>query len=145
MAESLLERARSMLASRWGFNDFRVPQRRVILAALTGRDCLAILPTGGGKSLCYQVPALLLPGLTLVVSPLISLMQDQVSALRARGIAAAYLSSTQDGSTQDAIRSSLVQGKLKLLYVAPERPEQAVPRRPPAGFTPGRRRSSLHK
>jgi ATP-dependent DNA helicase RecQ len=124
MAESLLEQARAALASRWGFSDFRLPQRRVILAALTGRDCLAILPTGGGKSLCYQVPALLLPGLTLVVSPLISLMQDQVAALRARGIPAAYLSSTQDGSTQDAVRSALVQGKLKLLYVAPERLEQ---------------------
>src|SRR3954469_21754330 len=100
MAESWLDRAREVLEAHWRFTDFRPPQRRVILAALTGRDCLAILPTGGGKSLCYQVPALLLPGLTLVVSPLISLMQDQVAALRTRGIAAAYLSSTQDERTQ---------------------------------------------
>ncbi len=77
-----LGRARGVLRRFWGYPDFRYPQKRAVLACLTGRDCLAILPTGGGKSLCYQVPALLLPGITVVVSPLISLMQDQVAALQ---------------------------------------------------------------
>jgi ATP-dependent DNA helicase RecQ len=94
-----------------------------VAAVLHGRDCLAILPTGGGKSLCYQVPALLLPSLTLVVSPLISLMQDQVAALRARGVAAAYLSSTQTPAVQAAVRRLIRTGPLSLLYVAPERLE----------------------
>jgi ATP-dependent DNA helicase RecQ len=80
-----------------------------------------VLPTGGGKSLCFQVPALLLPGLTLVVSPLISLMQDQVGALRDRGVAAAYLSSTQKPAVQKIVRDAMVRRKLRLLYVAPER------------------------
>ncbi|MBI4500705.1 MAG: ATP-dependent DNA helicase RecQ [Gemmatimonadetes bacterium] len=110
-----------MLQRVWGYDDFRYQQRRAVLAALHGRDCLAILPTGGGKSLCYQVPALLLPGLTLVVSPLIALMQDQVAALRRRGVAAAYLSSTQSAETQAQVRAVLAAGRLKLLYVAPER------------------------
>jgi ATP-dependent DNA helicase RecQ len=92
-----------------------------VAAALRGRDCLAVLPTGGGKSLCYQVPGLLLPHLTLVVSPLISLMQDQVAALRARGVAAAYLSSTQTPTVQAAVRDLVKAGSLRLLYVAPER------------------------
>ena len=126
-----LETARAKLSEVWGYPDFRVPQRRVIIAALRGRDCLAILPTGGGKSLCYQVPALLLPGLTLVISPLISLMQDQVAALRKRNVSAAYLSSTQDDETQAAVRSALVAGRLKLLYVAPERLQQLVEGSPP--------------
>ena len=110
-----------MLASHWGYGDFRWSQRRVVLAALSGRDCLAVLPTGGGKSVCFQVPALTLPGTTLVVSPLISLMQDQVGALRSRGIAAAYLSSTQRADVQGAVREALMAGRLKLLYSAPER------------------------
>lgn len=101
-----------------------------MLAALRGRDCLAVLPTGGGKSLCFQVPALLLPGLTLVVSPLISLMQDQVRVLQARGVAAAYLSSTQSAETRTAVLAAVERGSLKLLYVAPERLPHFVP---PAG------------
>jgi ATP-dependent DNA helicase RecQ len=132
MRDRTLASAREVLSEVWGYADFRLPQRRAILAALTGRDCLAMLPTGGGKSLCYQVPALLLPGLTLVVSPLISLMQDQVGALRRRGVPAAYLSSTQSTETQAAVRAALAAGRLKLLYVAPERLEQIVATAPPA-------------
>jgi len=116
-----LDGAERILRGVWGYADFKPPQRRAITAALHGRDCLAVLPTGGGKSLCYQVPALLLPGLTLVVSPLISLMQDQVAALRARGVAAAYLSSTQTPELQAAVREATRAGRIRLLYVAPER------------------------
>jgi ATP-dependent DNA helicase RecQ len=123
-----LDAARSVLSTIWGYQDFRLSQRKAILAPLLGRDCLAVLPTGGGKSLCYQVPALLLPGLTLVVSPLISLMQDQVTALRRRGVAAAYLSSTQSGETQDAVHGALSRGQLKLLYLAPERLQRMAER-----------------
>src|SRR5206468_3443394 len=88
-----LERARELLAVRFGHAAFRVHQLKVIGPLLAGRSVLAVLPTGAGKSLCYQLPALMAPGLTLVVSPLISLMQDQVAALRRRGIAAASLNS----------------------------------------------------
>ena len=120
-AGTTLEAARSILELIWHYPDFRYHQRKAILACLRRRDCLAVLPTGGGKSLCFQVPALLLPGLTLVVSPLISLMQDQVGALRNRGVAAAYLSSTQKRAVQRTVRDAMASGKLRLLYVAPER------------------------
>ena len=116
--------ARRILQAVWGYPDFRPGQRRAILAVLSGRDCLAVLPTGGGKSLCYQVPALLLPGLTIVVSPLISLMEDQVSALARRGVAAAFLSSTQSTEEQRVVREAVRSGCLKLLYLAPERMER---------------------
>jgi len=113
--------AEETLARIWSYPSFRHHQRRAVLAALKGRDCLAVLPTGGGKSLCFQVPALVLPGTTLVVSPLISLMQDQVAALQRRGVAAEYLSSTQPAPDRDRILGALREGTLKLLYVAPER------------------------
>jgi ATP-dependent DNA helicase RecQ len=116
-----LDTAEDALQRHWGYGRLRGAQRRVVLAALAGRDCLALLPTGGGKSICFQLPAVLRGGLTLVVSPLISLMQDQVGALQARGIAAEYLSSTQTPATRDAVRERLVSGNLTLLYVAPER------------------------
>jgi ATP-dependent DNA helicase RecQ len=93
----------------------------VVLAGLAGRDCLALLPTGGGKSICFQLPAVVRGGLTLVVSPLISLMQDQVGALQRRGIAADYLSSTQPAEARAAVLERLRAGTLTLLYVAPER------------------------
>jgi ATP-dependent DNA helicase RecQ len=117
----LLEGAERALEQHWGYAHLRYAQRRVVLAALTGRDCLAMLPTGGGKSICFQLPALIRGGLTLVVSPLISLMQDQVAALTRRGIAGAYLSSTQQPETRAAVRERLHAGGLRLLYVAPER------------------------
>ncbi len=129
-----LGRARGVLRRFWGYPDFRYPQKRAVLACLTGRDCLAILPTGGGKSLCYQVPALLLPGITVVVSPLISLMQDQVGALQRMGIPAGYLSSTQSERVFRSTIQVLKAGNIKLLYLAPERlrglPELLDGRRP---------------
>ena len=90
---------------------------------LAGRDVLGIMPTGGGKSICYQVPALLLPGLTLVVSPLISLMKDQVAALTAAGVPAAFLNSSQSLEEGRQVWSGLRRGAYRLLYVAPERLE----------------------
>lgn len=116
-----LDRARDILRSVWGYPDFRYAQRRAVLSCLLGRDCLAILPTGGGKSLCFQVPALVLPGLTVVVSPLISLMQDQVATLQSKGVAAVYLSSSQDQGVQRRVREVVSNGRAKMLYLAPER------------------------
>ena len=109
------------LRAHFGFENFREGQEPVIQALLEGRSALAIFPTGGGKSLCYQVPALLLDGLTLVVSPLIALMKDQVDALNAKGIAAARLDSTLDAGQVREVYEQLDAGTLKLLYVAPER------------------------
>ncbi len=121
LPSSSLDEATRVVGSVWGYPGLRAAQRRAIAAVLHRRDCLAVLPTGGGKSLCFQVPALLLPGLTLVVSPLISLMQDQVAALRARGVAAGYLSSTQTPELQATVREATRAGRIRLLYVAPER------------------------
>lgn len=118
--------ARAVLQSVWNHSDFRFYQRRAVLASLRGRDCLAVLPTGGGKSLCFQAPACVLSGLTLVVSPLISLMQDQVTTLQSRGIAAAYLSSTQTRETQSAVTAALAGDRLTMLYVAPERVQRLL-------------------
>jgi RecQ family ATP-dependent DNA helicase len=109
------------LSRHFGYGTFRKGQEEVVRAVLSGRPTIAILPTGGGKSLCYQLPALLLDGTTIVVSPLLALMKDQVDALRARGIPAAFINSSQaDGErleTQGAVR----RGEYKLIYVAPER------------------------
>ena len=88
---------------------------------LEKKDCVVLMPTGGGKSLCYQIPALMLDGLTLVISPLIALMKDQVDALRANGVDAAFLNSTQTGAEQVEVFRDVRSGKIKLLYVAPER------------------------
>lgn len=109
------------LRTHFGFEKFRDGQEPVIRALLDGRSALAIFPTGGGKSLCYQVPALLLDGLTLVVSPLIALMKDQVDALNAKGIAAARLDSTLDAEQIRDVYARLEANTLKLLYIAPER------------------------
>ncbi len=109
------------LRDAFGLEAFRPGQREVIDALLAGRSALAVLPTGGGKSLCYQLPALLLEGLTLVVSPLIALMKDQVDALRARGLEAARLDSSVPGPEARDLYRRLGQGRLRLLYVAPER------------------------
>ena len=110
----------------FGYDSFRPGQEEIVRAILAGRDALAIMPTGAGKSLCYQVPALLLPGLTLVISPLISLMQDQVKALNAAGIHAAFINSTLT-ETQIARALDLAsEGSYKIIYVAPERLESAV-------------------
>jgi len=116
-----LDAARALLESRFGHARFRVHQLKVLGPLLAGRDVLAVLPTGAGKSLCYQVPALLGQGLTLVISPLISLMQDQVGALRQRGIAAAYVNSQLDAEQRRTVLAAATSGRLTLLYCAPER------------------------
>lgn len=125
----MFERARSILRDVFGHDDFRDGQSDLVRAVLSGRDVVGVLPTGGGKSLCYQIPALIFPHVTLVISPLIALMQDQTQRLAERGIAAASLHS---GLQEDQIEALLRQaqaGKLKLLYVAPERLESASFRR----------------
>ncbi len=109
------------LSDRFGHAAFRDGQEPVIRALLDGRSALAVFPTGGGKSICYQLPALLLDGLTLVISPLIALMRDQVEALAAKGISAARLDSTLDAEQVRDVYERLEAGSLKLLYVAPER------------------------
>src|SRR4051812_9212129 len=110
-----------VLAERFGFDAFRPGQERVVEALLAGRSALAVFPTGGGKSLCYQLPALLLGGMTVVISPLIALMKDQIDFLQRSGIEAARLDSSLDAGEQREIFDRLRAGSLKLLYVAPER------------------------
>ena len=110
-----------LLRQRFGLKQFRVAQRPVIEAVLKGRDVLCVMPTGGGKSLCYQVPALALNGVTLVVSPLIALMKDQVDALNARGIAATLINSTLDPSETTERLRDIEAGRYHLVFVAPER------------------------
>ncbi|GAC1477418.1 MAG: hypothetical protein NVS1B4_20070 [Gemmatimonadaceae bacterium] len=119
-----LASARQALREHFGYDEFRPGQERAIAGVLDGRDMLVILPTGGGKSLCFQVPALLLPGLTVVVSPLISLMKDQVDALTTRGHPAAFINSTLSSSEVADRLARAQRGELKLLYVAPERFDQ---------------------
>ncbi len=116
-----IDQAREILKHRFGFDSFRMNQEAAIDAVLRGRDCVVLMPTGGGKSICYQIPALMLPGLTVVISPLIALMKDQVDALRSNGIDAAFLNSTQSSAEQVEVFRAARSGKLKLLYVAPER------------------------
>jgi ATP-dependent DNA helicase RecQ len=112
---------REILQKVFGYPSFRLNQEAVIQRIMDAKDALVLMPTGGGKSLCYQVPALCLPGLTIVVSPLIALMKDQVDALRLNGIAAAYLNSTLTADQQSNIMRQLQTNQLKLLYLAPER------------------------
>src|SRR5580765_889292 len=110
-----------VLEKYFGFREFLDAQEEVITAITGGADVLVIMPTGGGKSLCYQLPALLLDGTTIVVSPLIALMKDQIDFLRGSGIDAARLDSSLDAADQREIFDKLRAGSLKLLYVAPER------------------------
>lgn len=119
-----LDTARAILRHHFGYPDFRPAQRQVVRSVLGRRDTLAVLPTGGGKSLCFQVPALALPGFTIVVSPLIALMQDQVAALARRGVPAAALNSTLSAEGQDAVLADVASGHMKLLYTSPERLER---------------------
>ncbi|MDB4892212.1 MAG: ATP-dependent helicase, RecQ family, partial [Gemmatimonadetes bacterium] len=116
-----LDAARAVLRARFGFDDFRPGQERAVSSVLSGRDTLVVLPTGGGKSICYQVPAMLLPGITIVVSPLISLMKDQVDALDARGIPATFVNSTLSSAEVADRMNRVSRGQVKMLYVAPER------------------------
>jgi ATP-dependent DNA helicase RecQ len=116
-----LSSAHILLQKKFGFQSFKNNQESIINNVLQKRDTFVLMPTGGGKSLCYQLPALMFDGLTIVVSPLIALMKDQVDALRLNGIAAAYLNSTLSFQEQDAIKNQLATNELKLLYLAPER------------------------
>ena len=114
-----------LLRRIFGYTDFRSGQESLIDGVLSGRDVFGIMPTGGGKSMCYQLPALMLPGITLVISPLISLMRDQVLALKAAGVPAAYINSTLTGPQVQAVYRNLLAGHYKIVYVAPERLDYA--------------------
>src|SRR5919201_1373628 len=131
-----MEQARSLLFRHFGYQDFRPAQAPVVQSILTGTDTLAVLPTGAGKSVCFQVPALALGGLTVVVSPLISLMQDQVAAAEGRGIPAACLTSGLGAEEQAAVRQRLAGGQLRLLYLSPERLERFAPELRAGGIRP---------
>ncbi|WP_279027813.1 ATP-dependent DNA helicase RecQ [Gibbsiella quercinecans] len=113
--------AEQVLRDTFGYQQFRPGQQEIINTAIAGRDCLVVMPTGGGKSLCYQIPALVMDGLTLVVSPLISLMKDQVDQLLAYGVSAACYNSTQTREQQLAVMAGCRSGEVKMLYIAPER------------------------
>ncbi|MCA9666523.1 MAG: ATP-dependent DNA helicase RecQ [Myxococcales bacterium] len=115
------DRLRDALEAHFGFADFRPGQRGIIEAVLAGKHVLAVMPTGAGKSLCYQLPAVMSEGLTLVVSPLIALMKDQVDSLAEHGIAATFINSQIDGEERDRRLAAACRGRYKLLYVAPER------------------------
>ena len=117
----MTDRALDVLKETFGYPAFRGKQRDIIDAALAGRDCVVLMPTGGGKSLCYQIPSLLREGVGIVVSPLIALMQDQVMALREAGVRAAFLNSTLSPQAQREVLADVAAGRLDLLYVAPER------------------------
>ncbi|HEU4525161.1 MAG TPA: RecQ family ATP-dependent DNA helicase, partial [Gemmatimonadales bacterium] len=131
-----LEQARALLCRHFGYRDFRPAQGPVVQSILAGTDTLAVLPTGAGKSVCFQVPAMALGGLTVVVSPLISLMQDQVAAAEARGIPSACLTSGLTADEQAAVRRRLADGSLRLLYLSPERLERLAPELRAAGIRP---------
>ncbi|HEY7776020.1 MAG TPA: RecQ family ATP-dependent DNA helicase, partial [Kineobactrum sp.] len=117
--------ALSILQSVFGYNAFRPLQETIVERLIAGHDALVLMPTGGGKSLCYQVPALARAGCGIVISPLIALMQDQVDALCELGVKAAYLNSTLDPGTAQGIEQALLRGELDMLYIAPERLVQA--------------------
>ena len=120
-----MSRALSILQETFGYSAFREPQAEVIEAVINGKDALLLMSTGGGKSLCYQIPAIIRPGCGIVISPLIALMQDQVAALRQLGIRANFLNSTLNAEEVYAIESSLRHDELDLLYIAPERLNQS--------------------
>ena len=111
----------SNLKKYFGYDTFRIGQEEIIKTILSGQDVLAVLPTGGGKSICYQLPGLLMPGLTLVISPLISLMKDQVEALQKLGIKAEHLDSSMSFHEQNIVFDRCLTGECKILYVSPER------------------------
>lgn len=116
-----VENPESILRKFFGYDTFRPLQREAIQTILEGKSCLVLMPTGGGKSLCYQIPALLHPGIALVVSPLIALMKDQVEALKANGIGAAFINSSQTHAMQEQVWADCHHGRIKLLYLAPEK------------------------
>lgn len=123
-ADSILtseNNAAKILQDVFGYQSYRVGQQQVIDSVLAGQDSLVIMPTGGGKSLCYQVPALLFSGLTIVISPLISLMKDQVDQLKANGVAAECINSSMDREDLISVYNRMNNGQLKMVYISPER------------------------
>ncbi|WP_287053444.1 DNA helicase RecQ [Bifidobacterium sp.] len=122
-ADSVDPRALEALNRYFGYDSFRPGQPGIVSAILTGHDVLGVMPTGAGKSICYQIPAAILPGVAIVISPLISLMRDQVDALNDVGLPAAFINTTQTPDEQDLVFAQALSGQIKLLYVAPERLE----------------------
>jgi Superfamily II DNA helicase len=116
-----IDDATDSLRKHFGFEDFREGQRDVIATILSGKDAVVVMPTGSGKSLCYQLPAMMMEGATLVVSPLIALMKDQVDSLLARGLPATFINSAIPEAEQRSRIESVRRGDYKLIYVAPER------------------------
>ena len=121
------ENIASILKTYFGYDNFRPNQEKIIEEIIAGKDAVAIMPTGGGKSLCFQLPALVLPGTVIVISPLIALMKDQVDSLKANGIAADFYNSSQSYDEQKRILGNLREGKLRLFYIAPESLTQLLP------------------
>ena len=119
----MINRARQVLKEYYGYDSFREKQEEIITSILEGKDVITIMPTGGGKSICYQIPALILEGLTIVISPLISLMKDQVDNIKNMGIKSAYINSTLSDSEINSILNDVIKDEVKILYVAPERLE----------------------
>jgi len=115
------DKALSYLNNTFGYSEFRLQQGEIIQTLINGDDALVLMPTGGGKSLCYQIPSLVRNGTGIIISPLIALMQDQVVAMQQLGINAAFLNSTLDAISARQTKQDLINGKLDLLYVAPER------------------------
>jgi len=116
-----MDKARRLLKSVFGYDDFRPGQEEIVAAVLAGENVLAVMPTGSGKSMCYQLPALCREGLTLVISPLVALMRDQVAYLKQNGVAAGAMTASSTAEERDAVFAALKEGSLKLLYMAPER------------------------
>ena len=119
------EKVLNILQKYYGYKSFRKGQENIITSILQGEDVLAIMPTGGGKSLCYQIPALCLDGITIVISPLISLMKDQVDSLVTMGINACYINSSLSSEDYNNILQGIINDEYKIIYVAPERLESA--------------------
>ncbi|MCQ2749792.1 MAG: DEAD/DEAH box helicase [Clostridia bacterium] len=116
-----LQKAEKTLKKYFGYESFRKGQEEIVLSILDGKDVLAVMPTGAGKSICFEIPALMMPGITIVISPLISLMKDQVDSLKARGIEADFVNSTKSSMDNFKIIKSAEKGKTKILYCTPER------------------------
>ena len=124
-----LAAAKNLLRTVFGFADFRAGQAEIVETILSGRDVLAVMPTGSGKSLCYQLPALMRDGLTIVVSPLIALMRNQVAQLRSYGVAAASLNSNNDFDENRTVLDLIARGELRLVYVRPSGSPNPTPSR----------------
>ncbi|MBQ4213238.1 MAG: DEAD/DEAH box helicase, partial [Selenomonas sp.] len=120
MDNPYLDQARELLRKFYGYQDFRPAQRPVVESLLSGQDTVAIMPTGAGKSICFQLPALVFPGITLVISPLISLMKDQVDSLLEQGVPATYINSQLSLDESQQRLAAIAAGRYKLIYVAPE-------------------------